>query len=246
MPRLEQHLPLLATIAFATPLIGLLGTLLGLLVAFQQIAAHSGYATATDIASGVYESLLTSIASLAVAIPAFVAYSYLSARVNTIIHEMERAGIEIWRSSMRCEGRNGRKRETSAFTCSHPVLVVFAPALGLALILIFSFSWGHRSCCSPGWRSMSRARPFLLSRRSGIRASLASRLRRFPPFSLRTRRWMLRACAKLCKLQGRSQTIIIKADKRALYENVSAVMNVALETGFPVVLATAEEHGEGL
>ena len=47
---------LLATIAYATPLIGLLGTLLGLLVAFQQIAAHSGYATATDIASGVYES----------------------------------------------------------------------------------------------------------------------------------------------------------------------------------------------
>ena len=50
----------------------------------------------------------------------------------------------------------------------------------------------------------------------------------------------------LQKLQGRSQTIIIKADKRALYENVSAVMNVALETGFPVVLATAEEQDEGL
>jgi biopolymer transport protein ExbB len=95
VPRLEQNLPLLATIAYATPLIGLLGTLLGLLVAFEQIAAHSGYATATDIAAGVYESLLTSVASLAVAIPAFVAYSYLSARVNTIVHEMERAGIEI-------------------------------------------------------------------------------------------------------------------------------------------------------
>ena len=73
VPRLEQNLPLLATIAYATPLLGLLGTLLGLLVAFQEIAAHSGYATATDIADGVYESLLTSIASLAVAIPAFVA-----------------------------------------------------------------------------------------------------------------------------------------------------------------------------
>ena len=50
----------------------------------------------------------------------------------------------------------------------------------------------------------------------------------------------------LQKLQGRSQTIIIKADKRALYENISAVMNVGLETGLPVVLGTAEEHGEGL
>ena len=93
---------------------------------------------------------------------------------------------------------------------------------------------------------MFRARHFS-SRRSGIRALSVLRLRRFPPFSLRTRRWILRGCAKLCRsCRVRSQTIIIKADKRALYENVSAVMNVALETGFPVVLATAEEHGEGL
>jgi biopolymer transport protein ExbB len=95
VPRLEQNLPLLATIAYTTPLLGLLGTLLGLLMAFQEIAAHSGYASASDIADSVYECLLTSIASLAVAIPAFVAHSYLSARVNTIIHDMERAGIEI-------------------------------------------------------------------------------------------------------------------------------------------------------
>jgi biopolymer transport protein ExbD len=50
----------------------------------------------------------------------------------------------------------------------------------------------------------------------------------------------------LQKIQGRSQTIIIKADKRALYGNISAVMNAALETGFPVVLATAEERLEDL
>ena len=95
IPRLERGLSLLATIAYMTPLVGLLGTLLGLLDAFQSIAAQSGYATATDIARGVYESLLTAAASLAVAIPAFVAHSYLSARVNGIVRDMERAGIEI-------------------------------------------------------------------------------------------------------------------------------------------------------
>lgn len=95
VPKLERNLPLLATIAYTTPLLGLLGTLLGLLESFQEIAAQSGYATATDVAAGVYESLLTSSASLAVAIPAFVAYSYLSARINSLIHDMERAGIEI-------------------------------------------------------------------------------------------------------------------------------------------------------
>ena len=86
--------------------LGLLGTLLGLLVAFQEIAAHSGYATGTDIADGVYESLLTSIASLAVAIPAFVAHSISLPRVNTIIHDMERAGIEILAILDEVRGRN--------------------------------------------------------------------------------------------------------------------------------------------
>ena len=94
IPRLERNLALLGTIAYATPLIGLLGTVLGLLNAFQQISAHGGYATASEIAGGVYESLLTSAAALAVAIPAFVAHSYLSARVNAVLHDIERAAIE--------------------------------------------------------------------------------------------------------------------------------------------------------
>jgi biopolymer transport protein ExbB len=95
VPKLERNLSLLATIAYTTPLLGLLGTLLGLLDAFQTIASQSGYATAADIADGVYQSLLTSASSLAVAIPAFVAYSYLSSRVNSLIHDIERAAIEI-------------------------------------------------------------------------------------------------------------------------------------------------------
>lgn len=94
VPRLERNLALLGTIAYATPLIGLLGTILGLLNAFQQISAHGGYATAAEIAGGVYESLLTSAAALTVAIPAFVAHSYLSARVSAVLHDIERAAIE--------------------------------------------------------------------------------------------------------------------------------------------------------
>lgn len=95
VPKLERNMPLLSTIAYATPLIGLLGTIIGLLTTFQEIASQSGYASATDIAEGVYEALLTTAGSLAVALPAFIAYSYLSARINSLIHDMERAGIEI-------------------------------------------------------------------------------------------------------------------------------------------------------
>jgi biopolymer transport protein ExbB len=95
VPRLERNLPFLATIAYATPLLGLLGTIVGLLQTFQIITAQGGNATATDIAEGVYWSLITSAASLTVAIPAFVAHSFLSARVNDFLRNMERTAIEL-------------------------------------------------------------------------------------------------------------------------------------------------------
>jgi biopolymer transport protein ExbB len=63
--------------------------------AFGTIASHGGYATVTELSGGVYKSLLTTAAGLVVATPTFVAYSYLSSRVNAMLHEMERAGIEI-------------------------------------------------------------------------------------------------------------------------------------------------------
>ena len=95
LPKLERNLSILSTLAYVAPLIGLLGTVLGLLDAFLAITAHGGYATAAEIAKGVFQSLITTAAGLAVAIPAFLAYSYLSSRVNDLVHDMERAGIEI-------------------------------------------------------------------------------------------------------------------------------------------------------
>ena len=95
LPKLERNLSILSMLAYITPLIGLLGTVLGLLDAFLAITSHGGYATAADIAKGIFESLITTAAGLAIAIPAFLAYSYLSSRVNDLIHDMERAGIEI-------------------------------------------------------------------------------------------------------------------------------------------------------
>ena len=59
------------------------------------MSAQSGFASSTDIASGIYQSLLTTAAGLVVAIPCAVGYMFLSARVNALLHDMERAGIEI-------------------------------------------------------------------------------------------------------------------------------------------------------
>ncbi len=94
VPRLEKNLPLLSTIAYGAPLVGLLGTVLGLLQAFQTMTLHGGYTTTTELAAGAYQSLLCAAAGIAVSIPAFVAYQFLSSRVNTLMHDMERAGIE--------------------------------------------------------------------------------------------------------------------------------------------------------
>src|ERR1700726_2738233 len=95
VPKLERFLGVLATLAYLAPLLGLLGTVAGMIEAFGAIAAHGGYATVTELSGGIYKSLLTTAAGLVVAAPTFVAYSYLSSRVNTMLHEMERAGIEI-------------------------------------------------------------------------------------------------------------------------------------------------------
>lgn len=105
VPRLERGLPLLATVAYVAPLLGLLGTVLGLLTAFLEISAQGGYATTAEIAGGVYQSLISTAAGLAVAIPAYVAFSYLAAREEALLRDMERAGIEVVRMLGQSEAR---------------------------------------------------------------------------------------------------------------------------------------------
>ncbi len=95
VPRLEKNLAVLRNIAYMAPLIGLLGTIIGLLKTFVQISQNSGYATATEISSGLYESLITSAAGIVVAIPSFTFYAYLASFARTLMYDMERAGIEI-------------------------------------------------------------------------------------------------------------------------------------------------------
>lgn len=95
VPRLERHLPLLAGLAYTAPLLGLLGTVLGLLEAFYLVSTQGGYATVADVSGAAYQSLISAAAGLAVAIPALIGVGYLSGRVKDLLHDMERAGIEM-------------------------------------------------------------------------------------------------------------------------------------------------------
>jgi biopolymer transport protein ExbB len=65
VPRLERHLPLLTGLAYTAPLLGLLGTVLGLLEAFYLVSTQGGYATVADVSGAVYQSLIAAAAGLA-------------------------------------------------------------------------------------------------------------------------------------------------------------------------------------
>lgn len=95
VPRLERFLSLLNAIAHIGPLIGLLGTLIGLLNSFTNLSSSNGLTTPADVANGVYQSLITAALGLVVAIPAYLGYAFLSARSRSLMHDLERAGIEI-------------------------------------------------------------------------------------------------------------------------------------------------------
>jgi biopolymer transport protein ExbB len=95
VPRLERFLGLLNAIAHIGPLIGLLGTLIGLLDSFTQLSSSNGLTTPADVAQGVYQSLITAALGLVVSIPAYLSYAFLSARARSLMHDLERAGIEI-------------------------------------------------------------------------------------------------------------------------------------------------------
>ena len=95
VPRLEQKLNLLATIAQIAPLLGLLGTVLGLMDAFKSIQDSGLSAHIGQMTHGVWESLIDTAAGLAVSIPCYAGYNYLVGRVNHIILDMEQVSTEI-------------------------------------------------------------------------------------------------------------------------------------------------------
>ena len=95
VPRLEEKLSLLATIAQLAPLLGLLGTMLGFIRTFQDMHQAGVYAKVGDLTTGVWQALVCAAAGLAVAIPAHAGHNYLVNRVNSIVLDMERAATEI-------------------------------------------------------------------------------------------------------------------------------------------------------
>jgi biopolymer transport protein ExbB len=94
IPQLEANVSLLGTIGYIAPLLGLLGTVTGMIEAFVQVNRTSGTASVGELSQGIYLALITTAAGLVVAIPCYVAHNFLVAQVHGMVADMERAGIE--------------------------------------------------------------------------------------------------------------------------------------------------------
>jgi biopolymer transport protein ExbB len=95
VPRLEEKLNLLATLAQLAPLLGLLGTVLGFIDVFKKLDGKGLHANVEQLSPGIWQAMACMAAGLAVSIVCHAGYNYLVSRVNAIVLDMEKAATEI-------------------------------------------------------------------------------------------------------------------------------------------------------
>ena len=98
MKRLERYVGAIGALASVTPLMGLLGTVMGMIRVFQgvvQEAGADGLVDPTALAGGIWEALVTTAAGLAVAIPLYLGYRYLLGRLDSLAIDLEEAAAEL-------------------------------------------------------------------------------------------------------------------------------------------------------
>jgi biopolymer transport protein ExbB len=108
---LERYLETLGTVAAVTPLLGLLGTVIGMVQVFTAITTH-GVGNPTVLAGGIAQALITTAAGLSVAIPSLIAYRYYRSRVDTLVVDMEKEAIKLVEALQRRTEREGRSKKS--------------------------------------------------------------------------------------------------------------------------------------
>lgn len=91
--KLENGLPALATISGGAPMIGFLGTVIGLVQAFMNMSMAGGTVDMSILSSGMYVAMITTVGGLIVGIPAYFGYNYLTARIEKLVFRMEANSI---------------------------------------------------------------------------------------------------------------------------------------------------------
>lgn len=93
--RLEKGLPMLATIAGGAPMIGFLGTVMGMIQAFFNMANAGNNIDITMLSGGIYTAMVTTVGGLFVGIIAYFGYNYLTSRISNLVFKMENATIDF-------------------------------------------------------------------------------------------------------------------------------------------------------
>ncbi len=93
--KLEKNVSVLATISGAAPMIGFLGTVIGMVLAFHTLATSSGQAEMGTLAEGIYTAMTTTVAGLIVGIIAYIGYNHLVVKTDKVVHQMEATAVEF-------------------------------------------------------------------------------------------------------------------------------------------------------
>ena len=93
--KLEKNVNILATVAGSAPMIGFLGTVIGMILAFHEMASSGGQAEMGSLASGIYTAMTTTVAGLIVGIIAYIGYNHLVNRTDKVVHKMEANAVEF-------------------------------------------------------------------------------------------------------------------------------------------------------
>ena len=93
--KLEKNVSILATIAGAAPMIGFLGTVIGMVLAFHTLATSSGQAEMGTLAEGIYTAMTTTVAGLIVGIIAYIGYNHIVVKTDKVVHQMEATAVDF-------------------------------------------------------------------------------------------------------------------------------------------------------
>jgi biopolymer transport protein ExbB len=93
--RLEKGLPMLATISGGAPMIGFLGTVIGMILTFKEMANAGGQIKLDMMAEGIYTAMTTTVAGLLVGIIAYFGYNFLVTRVDRVVYKLESSAMDF-------------------------------------------------------------------------------------------------------------------------------------------------------
>ena len=93
--KLEKNVSLLATLAGVGPMIGFLGTVVGMVMSFHAMATSGGQADMSILAGGIYTAMTTTVAGLIVGIVAYLAYNHLAMRINNVTQKLEATTVDF-------------------------------------------------------------------------------------------------------------------------------------------------------